>query len=80
MNNVRNLFCLCCEKKKEQNVKKSVAQKRSRGSSSSSFDMKRFVLADAEARFCGLVKRRVGLKERGFNLDSSQLQYFETII
>ena len=60
--------------------KKSVAHKRSQRSSSSSFDMKRFVSADAEARFHDLVKRRAGQKEKGFDLDSSHLQYFETSI
>ena len=42
--------------------------------------MKRFVLADAEARFHDSVKRRAKLKEKGFELDSSHLAYFETII
>ena len=61
-------------------MKKSVAHKRSQGSSSSSFYTKRFVLADAEARFYDSVKRRVRLKERGFELNSPHLAYFETII
>ena len=73
----RECFVFICEKKKNE---ESVAHKKSRGSSSSSFDMKRFVSADAEARFHDLVKRRARLKERGFELDSSHLEYFETII
>ena len=64
----------------KKNMKKSMAHKRSRGSSSSSFDTKQFLLANAEARFHDLVKRRAALKERGFELDSSHLEYFETII
>ena len=68
-------FCLCKKKKK-----KSVAHKRSRESSSSSFEMKRFVSADAEARFHDSIKRRTGLKDREFELDSPHLAYFETII
>ena len=54
--------------------------KREKGSSSSSFDNKRFVSADAEARFHDSVKGMLGLKERGFGIDSSHLVYFETII
>ena len=42
--------------------------------------MKRFMSADVEAQFHDSVKWRAGLKERGFDLDSSHLQYFETII
>ena len=60
--------------------KKSIAHKRSQGSSSTSFNTKRFMLAYAEVRFHDSVKRRADLKERGFDLDSSHLQYFETII
>ena len=48
----------------KNNMKKSVAHKRSQGSSSSSFDTKRFVSADAEARFHHSIKRRARLKER----------------
>ena len=61
-------------------MKKSVAHKRSRGSSSSSFDTKRFVSANAEALFHNLVKQRVELKEISFEIYSSHLAYFETII
>ena len=77
MNSVRKMLCLYCEKKMS---KKSVAHKRSWGSSFSSYDMRQFVSANAEARFHDSVKRRASIKERGFDLDSSHLQYFETII
>ena len=60
--------------------KKSVAHKRSWGSSSSSINTNRFVSTNAEAQFHDSEKRRAGLKERRFDLDSSHLQYFETII
>ena len=60
--------------------RKSVAHKRSRGSFSSSFDTNRFASINAEARFHNSVKKRARLKERGFELDSPHLQYFETII
>ena len=36
--------------------------------------------ADAQARFHDSVKRRSGLKERGFEIDSPYLADFETII
>ena len=65
---------------KKKIMKKSLPHKRSRGSSFSSFDTKRFVLVNAEAQLHDSIKRRVGLKEKGFKLDSSHLQYFETII
>ena len=38
------------------------------------------MLANIETRFHNSIKTRVSLKERGFHLDSSHLQYFETII
>ena len=61
-------------------MKKSTATKRAKGSSSSSFEAKRFVSAEVEARFHDLVKRRPGLKEQGFEIDSPHLEYIETII
>ena len=61
-------------------MKKSVAHKKSKGSSPPSFITKRFVSADVEARFHYLVKMRAKLKERGFEINSSHLAYFETII
>ena len=61
-------------------MNKSVAHKRSKGSSSSSFDMQRFMQADAQARFNDLVKQKASLKERGCEIDSSHLAYFEAII
>ena len=61
-------------------MKKSTTTKRARGSSSSSFDNKRFVSADAEAHFQDSVKRRAGLKERGFDIDYPYLADFESIV
>ena len=61
-------------------LKKSIAQKKSQGSSSSLFNTKWFVSADAKAQFHYSVKRRAEIKDRGFELDSPHLQYFETII
>ena len=60
--------------------KKSVAHKRTWGSSSSSINTNRFVSTNAEAQFHDSEKRRADLKERRFDLDSSHLQYFETLI
>lgn len=60
-------------------MKKTTA-KRARGSSSSLFDAKRFVYAEAEARFHDSVKRREGLKERGFELDSPHFHIFGAVI
>ena len=55
--------------KRNKMPKKAVASKRSRGLSSSKFDTKRFISAEVKARFIDLVTRRLGLKERGFDLD-----------
>ena len=60
-------------------MKKSTTIKRARGSSSSSFDNKRFVFADIEGHFHDSVQRRLGLKERGLEIDSPYLENFETI-
>ena len=62
--------------------KKVVASKRPRGSSSSEFDAKRFVLAGAEARFHDSVTHQSGLKEMGFDLDveNYRVEYFHRVI
>ena len=64
----------------KKNMKKSVAHKRSRRSSSSAFNMKRFVLVDAEARFYDSVKQRAGLKERGFEINPTYMGHYEAVI
>ena len=61
-------------------MKKCVATKRARGSSSSSFDIERFVSAEAETRFYDSIKRRSSLKERGFELEPSYMAKYETVI
>ena len=60
--------------------KKTVAHKRPRGSSSSTFDHTRFVSAEAEARFNDSCTRRVGLKERGLEADEVYMQYLTATI
>ena len=61
-------------------IMKKTTAKRARGSSSASFDAKRFVLVEAEARFHDSIKRGVGLKERGFEIDSPYMHFIEAII
>ena len=59
-----------------------MAGKRPRGSSSFEFDPKRFVSADAEARFHDSVTRQLGLREWGFDLDveNPRVEYFQRVI
>ena len=61
--------------------KKVVASKRPWGSSSSEFDKSRFVSAKAEARFNDSVTHRLGLKERGFDIDveNPKVEYFQRV-
>ena len=63
-------------------LKKVVASKRPRGSSSSEFDKTMFVSAEAEARFNDSVTRRSGLKEQGFDIDveNPRVEYFWRVI
>lgn len=60
-------------------MKENVAHKRSRGSSSSSFDTKRCVKADVEAQFHDSIKKRVRLKEMGFEIDSTYMSHYEAV-
>ena len=46
-------------------MKKSKATKKAKGSSSSSFNAKRFVSVEVEAHFHNSVKRRLGLRSEG---------------
>ena len=63
-------------------TKKTVANKRPRGSSSTEYDKTRFVSAEVEARFNNSVTRWSGLKERGFdiNMENSRMEYFQRVI
>ena len=62
--------------------KKEMASKRPRGSSSSEFDTKRFVLDEAKAKFHDSVTHQSGLKEIGFDLDVEKpiVYYFQRAI
>ena len=66
------------KKEKEKMLKKAMASKGPRGSSSSEFDPKRFISADPEARFHDSVTRRLELREWGFDLDveNPRVEYF----
>ena len=59
-------------------LKKVVASKRPRGSSSFEFDKTMFVSVEAEARFNDSITHWSGLKERGFDIDveKPRVEYF----
>ena len=59
-----------------------MGHKKPKRSSSFNFDQKRFVLADAEARFNDSMTCRSGFGEQDFDIDieSPQVEYFKRII
>ena len=61
-------------------MKKSTTTKRTRGSSSSTFDNKIFLSTNAKSHFHNSVKKRSCLNERVFEIDSPWLDYFDHII
>ena len=70
----RGQVCLYEKKKKTTTIQKVS------GSSSSSFDAKRFFSVKAEIRFHELVKNQASLKEQDFEIKSPHLENFEIII
>ena len=61
-------------------MKKRITTRRVRGPSSSSFDNKRFVFVDAKRRFHNSIKRRLGLKEWGFELEPPYMAEYKAVI
>ena len=67
---------------KKKKLKKSIASKRPRGSSSFNYDCTRFVSTNTEGQFYTLVTWRSGIKKRGFdiNVENSRVEDFQRVI